>query len=169
MLLIYAKNKETLCLFTPWPEHLQNPDTLREWHAYSLGIHSGSTIWYLPMNKKLSYRRGTARCVVSVEILPIATQQCRNYMYKSWLLNKSKLWSWKVKVGRCVTNMCTQPWHESLSLSYRCHKQTDDSRVVYITRNTDDFLWRNFLSPQCRNCSRDPDHAHLGNTHSSEN
>ena len=28
--------------------------------------------------KKLSYRRGTARCVVSVEILPIATQQCRN-------------------------------------------------------------------------------------------
>ena len=27
-------------------------------------------------NKKLSYRRGTALCVVSVEILPIATQQC---------------------------------------------------------------------------------------------
>ena len=35
--------------------------------------------------KKLSYRRGTARCVVSVEILPIATQLCRNYLYdKSW-------------------------------------------------------------------------------------
>ena len=32
-------------------------------------------------NKKLSYRRGTARCVVSIEILPIATQQCRNYLY----------------------------------------------------------------------------------------
>ena len=32
-------------------------------------------------NKKLSYRRGTARCVVSVEILPTATQQCRNYLY----------------------------------------------------------------------------------------
>ena len=31
--------------------------------------------------KKLSYRRGTARCVVSVEILPTATQQCRNYLY----------------------------------------------------------------------------------------
>jgi len=30
-------------------------------------------------NKKLSYRRGTTRCVVSVEILPFATQQCRNY------------------------------------------------------------------------------------------
>jgi len=36
-------------------------------------------------DKKLSYRRGTARCVVSVEILPTATQQCRNYLYdKSW-------------------------------------------------------------------------------------
>jgi len=31
--------------------------------------------------KKLSYRRGTARCVVSVEILPVPTQQCRNYSY----------------------------------------------------------------------------------------
>ena len=31
---------------------------------------------------------------------------------------------------------------------------------------TDDLLWQNFLSPQCRNCSQDPDHAHLGNTHS---
>ena len=36
-------------------------------------------------NKKLSYRRGIARCFVSIEILPIATQQCRNYLYdKSW-------------------------------------------------------------------------------------
>ena len=36
-------------------------------------------------DKKLGYRRGTARCVVSVEILPTATQQCRNYLYdKSW-------------------------------------------------------------------------------------
>ena len=31
--------------------------------------------------KKLSNRRWTARCVVSVEILSIATQQCRNYLY----------------------------------------------------------------------------------------
>ena len=33
------------------------------------------------VHKKLSYRRGTARCVMSIEILPIATQQCRNYLY----------------------------------------------------------------------------------------
>ena len=32
-------------------------------------------------NKKLSYRRWTARCVVPVEILPIAMLQCRNYLY----------------------------------------------------------------------------------------
>ena len=31
--------------------------------------------------KKLSYRRVTARFVLSVIILPIATQQCRNYLY----------------------------------------------------------------------------------------
>ena len=33
------------------------------------------------LNKKLSYRRGTARCVVSIEILPVAMKQCRNYLY----------------------------------------------------------------------------------------
>ena len=31
--------------------------------------------------KKLSYRRVTARCVLSVVILPITTQVCRNYLY----------------------------------------------------------------------------------------
>ena len=31
-------------------------------------------------DKKLSYRQGTARCIVSIEILPIATQQCKNYL-----------------------------------------------------------------------------------------
>jgi len=31
--------------------------------------------------KKLSYRRGTTQCDVSVEILPVATRQCRNYLY----------------------------------------------------------------------------------------
>jgi len=39
-------------------------------------------------NKKLSYRRRTARCVVSIEILPIATQQCRNYLYDKSLPNR---------------------------------------------------------------------------------
>jgi len=41
----------------------------------------GSETWPVRKDKKLSYRRGTARCVVSIEILPIAKQQCRNYLY----------------------------------------------------------------------------------------
>jgi len=65
-------------------------------------------------NKKLSYRRGTARCVLSVVILPITTQQCRNYLYdKSWR-------NWWYEVG-------------GLAGGNVYHKQTDDGRVVYIT------------------------------------
>ena len=40
-------------------------------------------------------------------------------------------------MGQCVINMCSCALNEnaieSLSLSYRCHKQTDDGRVVDIT------------------------------------
>ena len=43
------------------------------------------------------------------------------------------------------------------------NKPTSLSCVYHLS--TDDLLWRNFLSPQCENCSRDPDHAHLGSTH----
>jgi len=57
---------------------------------------------------------------------------------------------------------------ESLPLSYRCHKQTDYGPSCGYHLYTDDLLWRNFLSPQYRNFSRDRDHAHLGNTHSSQ-
>ena len=52
-------------------------------------------------NNKLSYRRGTARCVVSVEILPTATQQRRNCLYdKSW--TKYQLSLWPVRQNRAV-------------------------------------------------------------------
>ena len=84
-------------------------------------------------NKKLSYHRVTARCVLSVAILPIATQQCRNYLYdKSWP-------NWWYKVGGLVGGnvswtMCTQPWRDRVgSHCLGCHKQTDDGRIVYIT------------------------------------
>jgi len=40
------------------------------------------------LNKKLSYRRGAARCVVSIKVLPVATQQCRNYLYDKSLPNR---------------------------------------------------------------------------------
>ena len=71
--------------------------------------------------------------------------------------------------------MCNKHVHSNMTRSSPFHcpigvinKPTTD--VLWISPDhlyTDDLLWRNFLSPQCRNCSRDPDHAHLGNTHSS--
>ena len=48
-----------------------------QWKPHKTVVHC--------INKKLSYRQRTARCVMSVEILPVATQQSRNYLYdKSW-------------------------------------------------------------------------------------
>jgi len=49
--------------------------------ASTFGLRHSPKTSSLIRNKKLSYRRVTARCVVSVEILPVATQQCRNYLY----------------------------------------------------------------------------------------
>ena len=51
------------------------------------------------------------------------------------VLNKSKLWSCRVKVGRCVINMSTQPWRDRVF--FHCligviNKPTTD-RVVDIT------------------------------------
>ena len=53
------------------------------------GQHADAKIWSILLfsrfpgvaNKKLSYRRVTARCVLSVVSLQITTQQCRNYLY----------------------------------------------------------------------------------------
>jgi len=57
--------------------------------------------------------------------------------------------------------MCNKHVHSTMTRSSRFHcligvinKPTTD-RVVYIT----------CIPTTCRNCSRDPDHAHLGNTH----
>jgi len=85
------------------------------------------------------------------------------------VLNKSKLWSWRVTVGRCVINMHTQPWRDRVASTVLQVSLTNRPRASCGCHlYTDDLLWRNFLSLQCRNCSRDPDHAHLGNTHSSQ-
>ena len=66
-----ADRKRLLC-------HLTRRPLTNAVHQYyqSIGITDAAVC------KKLSYRRGTARCVVSVEILPTATQQCRNYLYE---------------------------------------------------------------------------------------
>ena len=105
-----------------WQSYKQERDCLM--HLCALPTHC---------YKKLSYRRVTARCVLSVVILPIATQQCRNYLYdKSWR-------NWWYEVGGLVGSnvswtMCTQPCCDRVgSHCLRCHKQTDDGRIVYIT------------------------------------
>ena len=64
------------------------------------------SIKFIILYKKLSYRRRTARCVVSVEILPIANATVQKLLVRQ-VLNKSKLYG--VKVGQCVINTCTQP------------------------------------------------------------
>jgi len=64
----------------------------RKMSPTSAAVHAAVTVLFLSWtvfmlhvnskpNKKLSYRRVTARCVVSVEILPVAMQQCKNYLY----------------------------------------------------------------------------------------
>jgi len=62
-------------------------------------------------NKNLSYRRETARCVVSVEILPVATQQYKNYLYnKSWTNRSYEVeglqWIWNFYGRSPGANMC---------------------------------------------------------------
>ena len=66
---------------------------------------------------------------MSVEILPTATQQCRNYTCTT-----SPVQTEVMKLKGYSGTMCNKyDSIESLSLSYRCHKQTDDGRVVDIT------------------------------------
>jgi len=87
-------------------------------------------------NKKLSYRRGTGRAMRSVSW---NLANCHATVQKLLVrqdLNKSMLWSWRVTVGQCVINMCTQSWRdrvESLPLPYRCHKQTDYGTELWIS------------------------------------
>ena len=71
--------------------------------------------------------------------------------------------------------MCNNHVHSNMTRSSRFHypidvinKQTTDELWISPVYRRLAVAWRNILSPQCRNCSRDPGHAHLGNTHSSQ-
>ena len=68
----------------------------------------------------------TTRCVMSIEILPIATQQCRNYLYdKSWPNRWYEVGD--LVGGNAWLTMCTQPRRDRVgSHCLKCHKQTDD-------------------------------------------
>jgi len=86
---------------------------------------------------------------MSVEILPTATQQCRNYLYdKSWT-NRS------YEVGGLQWLMCSKHVHSTMMQSSRFHCLIGVINKPTTHLYTYDFLWRNFLSPQCTNCSRD--------------
>ena len=85
------------------------------------------------------------------------------------VLTKSMVWSWRFSRRQCVIDKCALNHDATESapiVSGVINKPTTVEWVYHLY--TDDLLWWNFLSPQCRNCSRDPDHAHLGNTHSSQ-
>ena len=65
--------------------------------------------------------------------------------------NNLKLWSCTDKVGRCVINMCTQLCHIQVAFIVVQVSQTNRRRSSCVHHlYTDDLLWRNFLSPQCR-------------------
>ena len=52
------------------------------WCTLINGSHTESTRYHhQSIQEAQLYRRGTARCVLSLVILPTATQQCRNYLY----------------------------------------------------------------------------------------
>jgi len=65
--------------------------------------------------------------------------------------------------------MCSKHVHSTVTRASRFHcligvinKPT--TVELCISPEYHDLLWQNFLSPQCRNCSCDPDHVHLGKT-----
>jgi len=81
--MLKTHTQHTIIMFT-------NVDIRQRWikgpgkkfFAEYTGVTKKLQLTFLPVyDKKLSYRRVTARCVLSVVILPITTQQCRNYLY----------------------------------------------------------------------------------------
>ena len=74
-------------------------------------------------NKKLSYRRVTARCVLSVVILPITTQQCMQKLLTQQVLTKPMVWSWRFSWRQCVINkpttveLCISPVYRRLAVA----------------------------------------------------
>jgi len=87
------------------------------------------------------------------------------------VVTKSIVWSWRFSRRQCVIdNVACALNHDASESAPIVSGVINKSTMIEscISPVTDDLIWRNFLSPQCRNCSRDPDHAHLGNTHSSQ-
>jgi len=83
------------------------------------------------------------------------------------VLTKSMVWSWKFSRRQYVIDNVHSTMTRTSRLPLSQMSLTNRRRWSCVYHlYTDDLLWRNVLSPQCRNCSRDPDHAHLGSTQS---
>jgi len=128
--------------------------------AARLTIHT-----HTPTNhKKLSYRRGTEQCVCQLK----PCQLPRNSAETTCTTSPEQIRVMKLE-GYSGT-MCNKHVHSTMTPLSRflC-------LIGVINKPTTVELW---ISPvyrrlavaslQCRNCSRDPDQAHLGNTHSSQ-
>jgi len=74
--------------YRPYALSATQPTASKHWrqkYTSSTTATAATTTTTNNNNKKLSYRWVTARCVLSVVILPVTTQQCRKYLYdKSW-------------------------------------------------------------------------------------
>jgi len=87
-------------------------------------------------------------------------QQCINYLYdKSWTNRSYEV------TGLQWDNVCNKHVHSTMTRSSRFHCPVG---VTIINKPTTGKLWISPAYRNDRNCSRDPDHAHLGNTHSSQ-
>jgi len=122
---------------------------------YTCHTHMLSCLIY----KKFCCHKRTTWRDVSVKILPNAAQQCRNNLYDKFRTNDSN-------GVRGLQSTCAFS-HDKLTVVGVIYKLTVDENC-WPHQYSDNFLWRNFLSLKCRNESRDPNHAHLGNSYSSE-
>jgi len=104
-------------------------------------LHCQSLVWncsplYLQQSMVLNYQ-GHCDILVYINLHSVLVQEAQisprdNAMCRvSWnlanchttvqkllvqqVLNKLKLWSWRVTVEQCVINMCTQPWRDRVA------------------------------------------------------
>jgi len=108
------------------------------------------------------YCQGTIWCVKSVEVLPIAMQHCSTTSPEQIEVMKLEGYS---------GTMCNKHVHSTVMRSSRfccligvINKLTTDELCISPVYQR--LAVAKFSKSTSRNCSRDPDHTHLRNTHS---
>ena len=123
-------------------------------------VYTGDIALYVTRNSAIAEGPRDASCQLKSCQLPRNSAET-TYTTSPDQMTKSMVRSWRFSRRQCVIDnvYSTMTRSSRLPLSHVINKPTTLSFVYHLS--TDDLLWRNFLSPQCRNCSRDPDHAHL--------